>query len=111
MLANLTCPLHYTGLGDNAFVRMVREFATPNVPQTCLTKLHATVEARVRTIMRNLHTAIHDLPLEPWFGNAIQDHRHLSDLRKNQERVSNVPVGPRVWAAHAGPRYRACDQE
>ena len=65
------------------------------------------VKARVWAGMRNLRAPLHRLPLEPGRGHALQDDGDLPDLRKDAQRVPNVPPRPRVPPPDAGPRHRA----
>jgi hypothetical protein len=57
--------------------------------------------------MRNLRTSVHCLPLEPGLRHALQNDSGLPDLRKDAQRMPNVPPRPRVPPSNASPRYRA----
>ena len=48
--------------------------------------------------------------MESRLRHAFQDNRDLPDLREDQERMPDVPAGPRIWAAHASPGHRAAVQ-
>ena len=62
-----------------------------------------TVKARVWTRVRNVRAAIHRVPLEPGRGHALQDDGRLPNLRKDAQRVPDVPPRPRVPPPYTGP--------
>lgn len=101
-------PAFPIGLGNNPFIRMVGT----SPPTFSVFSLKAPlpaliVKARVWTGMRNLRASLHRLSLEPGRGHALQDDGDLPDLRKDAQRVPNVPPRPRVPPPDAGPRHRA----
>lgn len=51
--------------------------------------------------MRHMCPPLYRIPLEPRHWHALQDHRHLPNLRKDQERLPDVLVGLGVWPADA----------
>jgi len=55
--------------------------------------------------MWDMRSTIHDLSLEPRKRHALQDNSDLPNLRKDQERLSNVFARLGVRAAHPSPRY------
>ena len=55
--------------------------------------------------MWDMCSTVHDLPLEPWKRHALQDDRNLSNLRKDQERLSNLFARLGVRTTYASARH------
>lgn len=61
--------------------------------------------------MRHLCSSLHCVSLESWCWDALQVDRRLSNLREDQECVSNMSLGSRIRAASSSARYCAWAKE
>ena len=94
--------LFVLGLGPNPFVRMVNhyvKFYESQPADPC------SVKAGIRTRMWHLCASVHGLQVEPRSRIKGEVDSGLSDLRKDQERLSDVSLGLAVWVASSGARY------
>ena len=61
--------------------------------------------------MWDLRASVYGLQVEPWSGVKSEVDSSLSDVRKDQEHLSDVSPGLGVWVAGSGQRYRFSNQD
>lgn len=71
----------------------------------------SSVKAGIRTRMWDLRASVYGLQVEPWSRVKNKVDSGLSDLREDQERLSDVSLGFGVWAAGSGARHRFGNQD
>lgn len=69
------------------------------------------VQTGIRTRMWDLCASVYGLQVEPWSRVESEVDCSLSDLREDQEYLSDVSLGFGVWAAGSGQRYRFGNQD
>jgi len=61
--------------------------------------------------MWDLRASVYSLQVEPWSRVESEVNSSLSDLREDQERLSDVSLGFGVWAAGSGARHSFGNQD
>lgn len=61
--------------------------------------------------MWDLRASVYGFQVEPWSRVESEVDSSLSDLREDQEHLSDVSLGFGVWVASSGERYRFSNQD